>query len=154
MATPPIEQAKERVRLVEDAIVHAKGRWSSRGVSISSYLGITPQAQVLGAIESISRTKDAWAARRYKLAATDQAGWDRWVKDGNDFLKNLADIAQDSESASIQAIVAETAIATAKDTAVLAEKTVEAAGAVGRWLVVGLIAAAVVVFFVYRMRKG
>jgi len=121
------EQATQRIQAVEDAFTHAEGAWSSATVSVTSFFGLSSaQSQVLGAIRSMRKLGfEPWQRRASTLAESDQAGWDRWVKDGNDMLKNLADTAQDASTNELDVIIADTVVATAvevKEDAVVALK--------------------------------
>lgn len=112
------EQADELIAAVETAFDEAEGEWTGMGVSLGSLFGVGSQDQVLGAIRGMrSGPFEAWRNRINSIAATNQAALTRWVQDGNDMLKNLADTAQDANTNSLPAIVAETATATAVDAA-------------------------------------
>lgn len=110
------EQAAERMKQVEAAFVRAEGAWESVGVSIGSLVGITPKNTVLGAIRQM-RTLGyvRWATRAATLTDKDDKGWATWVRDGNDMLKNLAEIAQDADVSSIDGIVMATVAQSAQD---------------------------------------
>lgn len=150
----PREQASQRIRAVETALSDARAKWSGWSVSIGSYFG-SPKDQVLGAISQIESLGVApWKARANKLAATDQAGWDRWIRDGNDMLANLASTAQEASAATLQAITAETVKATAVTVARAAKKTATVAATVAKeaWdfrylAVVGLLAVAGLILY-------
>src|SRR5689334_22263809 len=126
MATPR-EQADQRIQAVEAAFDAAEGEWTGVGVTLGSLFGVSPKQQVLGAIRSMRELGyGPWSQRPRKLADTDQAGWNRWIADGNDMLRNLATTAQDADAASLDGILAATAVATVKQTAEVAAKTATA----------------------------
>lgn len=137
------EQASARVQAVDAAFDDAIGKWTGASVSLGAIFGITPQDQVLGALRQMKTLgRDPWAARRDKLAENDAAGWARWVQDGNDLLKNLADTAQDAQAASLTGIVVNTVVASASDVKQAAQSVWSA-----KWLIVtGIVAIAVIVW--------
>ena len=144
--TSPSEQAGQRIAAVEAAFEKANGAWTGVGVSVGSVFGVTPQDQVLGAIRSMQTLGYVpWAARAQTLKPTDQAGWDRWVADGNDMLKNLAGIAQDADVSSLPGIVAATAAATVVEAADKTSAAVKAVWDAKGIIVLGLVAVAVAV---------
>jgi hypothetical protein len=137
------EQASNSVQKVDAAIEKAIGAWTGAGVGLSALVGISPQSQVLSAIRSMKTLgRDKWAARRDKIAPTDETAWSAWTKEGNDLLKNLADIAQDAEASSIPNIIWETTKASAGDVKEVAQSVWSA-----KWVIVaGLIAVAAIIF--------
>jgi hypothetical protein len=142
--TPTSEQATQRITAVEKAFSEAIGEWTGVGQSIGSFFGMTSQDQTLGAIRSMQTLGfEPWKARVNRLAPTDQEGWDRWIQDGNDMLKNLAGIAQDAAASSLPGIVAETATVSVVQ---VADKTVAVAKAV--WNAKGLLIFGVAVLVV------
>jgi hypothetical protein len=121
------EQASARVQAVDKAFSDAIGAWSGVSATLGELVGITPQSQVLNAIRQMQTLgRDPWVARRDKLVDNDQAGWDAWIKDGNDLLHNLASTAQDADSATLTAVVAETVVATKQDVQVAAKSVWDA----------------------------
>lgn len=158
----PRQQASLHIQAVEKAMSEARAKWSGWSVSVGSYFG-TPQDQVLGALRSIETLGvKPWKARADKLTRTDQVGWDRWTKDGNDLLHNLATTAQDAETGTLGAIIAEPIRATAaqvsRGAARVATGTVQAAQSVwgARKLIVaglGAVAVAALAFVYLRARR-
>jgi len=156
MAQDPQTQAKASIDAVHEALNNARSKWMGAGQTLASWIGISPQDQVLGALNNIESNIDKWSARIYQLGATDADGWKRWTADGNDLLSILASTAQDAQASSLSEIAIDTVKATAVTVEQGAVAVAEALPSVGKWAIVGIVAIALGAggYFLWRAKKG
>lgn len=153
-------EVARRIEVVHDALEHARAKWSSWFVGVSSFFGAAPKDQVLSALRQIEQLGvEPWSKRGMSLSPTDQAKLDAWTREGDDILTNIATTAEDAKTASITTIVADTVIATAKDTAKVAkqvaDKAVESVTwfAKNGWWIAGTIVVVIVFIIIGKFKR-
>ena len=116
-------QIGDTIKAVDHAMVEAMAKWSGFAVSAGHFFGANSQDQVQGALKNIQSVgMESWEKRGHAIMSAAnsntpayQKQLDAWVKEGNDLLKNIADIAQDAEFSKLSRIVTDTVRASGQD---------------------------------------
>jgi hypothetical protein len=124
MSAQTTQDIELRIGQVESRLQKARGAWSGWGTTVSSWIGAAPKASVLHDLDHIESVGvRPWKQRGLALSNQKPSGpagqklLNAWVRDGNQILENITGIAKDGDNSTIQQILIDTAVASAKDAA-------------------------------------